>query len=171
MNNGNNIRVFYSILDSKLARWITLKVFPKLRSMPSLKTAIAFEIRVDDINSWNYDMNDGLMTSIMDDNKEDNNNIKFRNIDTVRIKIFATKQLNIKPDYINSGCSIDGAQFLNEPIATNLIGTDEHNNNPSTYPIHHIDDCIDDDLNDSSIGDSMGGGFLGNFLYYLNGVN
>ena len=165
------IRVLYSILDSKFARWVTIKVLPKLRIMPALKTAITFEIRVDDINSWNDDDIINDLNGIMDNNinnynnsNNNNNNVRFQNIDTVRIKIFATKKLNIKPDYVNSGDG--GAEFLNENPPSNLM--EQHNCIPAHNIIHnndnirldddiHLDDDddIDDDIDDLHLDDDM----------------
>lgn len=142
------IRVLYSLLDSKFARWCSLRVFPKLRLMPQLQTAITFEIRVDDINSWSDD-NDLNGMSIIDDednllNMNNAPNVKFQNIDTVRIKIFATKKLNIKPDYVNSG---DGAEFLNENPPSNLMEQQIQ----SKIPAHNI---INDDVDLNDIEDA-----------------
>ena len=150
------IRVFYSILDSKLARYVTLRVFPKLRLMPQLKTAITFEIRVNDINSWSDHEEHLLLKSSGDkaDGMMKNKNIKFSNIDTVRIKIFSTKKLNIKPDYVNSG-DVDSSEFLNEKPPSTLM---EHGTaNKNIYPTHNIineDDLVSvDEIDDVDADD------------------
>ena len=86
---------------------------------------------MDEIINFGNDLNE-FDNGYNDTNQPQQQSNSSSRIDVIKIKIFATKKMNIKPQNVNS---VDGqSEFLNEVPPSNLI----HSQHLSNYEIPNI---------------------------------